>query len=440
MFSVKLMAASSQYTFGEGTPLATALFSVKFNSIVNLAGRSYEALAQEALGPRIGKVLVELTIGTYVLGAITGYVNIVGTTLTPLVNAISPTTFCVSPRIVQIVIAAAFFFPLSSLKSMAMFRFTGFAAFLCIMFVAAAIVSGGIQAIIAKGPAIASEIDFFNLSFDSIFNALPVVGFAFVFHSAFFPIWKSMADPSEKKISWAAYLALGLCALVYTSLSSFGYVSFGRDTNANIMANYPTASPWPFLFLSVFSFDSALRGFNSVFKFVVICSFCADTLMVVAKAAYMLVVIAAYPINCFVLRSSIDRLLFSRQPAPWWRCILLAFVLVVVSVVLAMVFAEYSVRVGYCGRIAWIYFVLYFPCFILHLACGQQKRHGSFLAPFCFVVFFFLFSFFFFLFISVFISERRDIGYCRLTTVMKLRFLRKKAVASISRGRSCLPG
>jgi hypothetical protein len=48
-----------------------------------LAGKSYRALAKQAFGRVLGKVLMEVTIDLYIIGTLTGYVNIIGTVLTP---------------------------------------------------------------------------------------------------------------------------------------------------------------------------------------------------------------------------------------------------------------------------------------------------------------------------------------------------------------------
>lgn len=305
--SVKIMIATSIYTFGEG--------------------RSYDALAQKAFGPRLGKALLEFTIDIYVLGTITGYVNIIGATLAPLINSISP-SFCLEEKWIQIIVAGCLLFPLSSLKSMAMFRFTGFAAFLCIMFVMISIIIGGARTIITEGANLTNNIVWADFSFNSIFNALPVVAFAYVFHASFFPIWDSMEDGSNKKITAATSLALGFVAIVYMAIGSFGYLSFGAHTDSNIMENYPAS----------------------------------DILMVVAKVGYLLVVCAAYPINCFVLRSSLDKLIFpSSQPAPWWRNFLIALVLVSLSTVLAIVLPTISLILGIVGSVPGSFLAFVFP-------------------------------------------------------------------------------
>lgn len=269
-------------------------------------------------------------------------VNIIGATLAPLINSISP-SFCLEEKWIQIIVAGGILLPLSSLKSMAMFRFTGFAAFLCIMFVMISIIIGGARTIITEGANLTNNIVWADFSFNSIFNALPVVAFAYVFHASFFPIWDSMEDGSNKKITAATSLALGFVAIVYMAIGSFGYLSFGSHTDSNIMENYPAS----------------------------------DILMVVAKVGYLLVVCAAYPINCFVLRSSLDKLIFSSsQPAPWWRNILIALVLVSLSTVLAIVLPTISLILGIVGSVPGSFLAFIFPAlFYIILVDNNRSKN-----------------------------------------------------------------
>jgi solute carrier family 38 (sodium-coupled neutral amino acid transporter), member 11 len=275
-------------------------------------------------------------------------VNIAGATLAPLINSINP-SFCLDEKWVQIIVAGAILFPLSSMRSMAMFRFTGFAAFLCIMFVMVSIIIGGARAIITEGSTIMDGITIADFSFNSIFSALPVVSFAYVFHASFFPIWESMSDGSSSKITAATSVALGFVAVVYMAIGSFGYLSFKTSTDNNVMENYPAS----------------------------------DILMVVAKVGYLLVVCAAYPINCFVLRTSIDRLIFRTQPAPWWRGVIEAFLLVALSTLLAIVLPNISLILGVAGALPGSFLAFIFPALFYIILVDNSATGVRWVAAIC---------------------------------------------------------
>lgn len=226
---------------------------------------------------------------------------------------------------------------------MAMFRFTGFAAFLCIMFVMVSIIIGGARTIITEGANVLVGVDNFNFSFSAIFSALPVVAFAYVFHASFFPIWEAMTDGSNSKITAATTVALSFVAVVYMAIGSFGYLSWKKETDNNIMENYPAS----------------------------------DILMVVAKIGYLLVVAAAYPINCFVLRTSIDGILFPKsQPAPLWRSALEALVLVAISTLLAIVLPNISLILGIAGALPGSFLAFIFPA-LFYIILVDNSKNGS---------------------------------------------------------------
>jgi solute carrier family 38 (sodium-coupled neutral amino acid transporter), member 11 len=239
-------------------------------------------------------------------------------------------------------------FPLSSLRSMAMFRFTGLFAFLCIMFVSGAIVYEGIRSIISDGGQIHPNMVYFNFSMDGVFSALPVIGFAYVFHTSFFPIWKSMKDPADKKISVASYVAIALVCLIYVSISTFGYIHFLSKTERNIMKNFPPS----------------------------------NILMIVAKIGYLLVVLCAYPINCFVLRESVDKIFFT-GPAPFWRRTLLAFLLTTAALVLAVVIPNLSFVLGLAGALPGAFLSFVFPALFYIILVDNRSSVRRFLACLC---------------------------------------------------------
>jgi hypothetical protein len=77
MFSVKLMIASARNMYGDSTPILCIFYRFQVlicmqSSILCLLGKTYAGLAQEALGPRIGKALVDICTGSYILGALIG--------------------------------------------------------------------------------------------------------------------------------------------------------------------------------------------------------------------------------------------------------------------------------------------------------------------------------------------------------------------------------
>jgi hypothetical protein len=52
-----------------------------------------------------------------------------------------------------------------------------------------------------------------------------------------------------------------------------------------------------------------------------------DMLMKVVKVCYALVLCFAYPMICFVARSSVDRIWFEDKPLTWIRSIIEAYIL-----------------------------------------------------------------------------------------------------------------
>ena len=158
-------------------------------------GLSYAALARASFGHR-GEILVEVFIILFTLGAIVGYLVILGDVLTPYINLL----FAIDRRLVVLFFGLFICFPLSTLRKMSMLRFTSFAGLFFIVYLVILIT---VSSIVGFDAPDFDSSRIVLVSLDGQFlTVLPVVAFAFSFHAnvneitrvSFFVISKSIVS------------------------------------------------------------------------------------------------------------------------------------------------------------------------------------------------------------------------------------------------------
>lgn len=158
-------------------------------------GLSYAALARASFGHR-GEILVEVFIILFTLGAIVGYLVILGDVLTPYINLL----FAIDRRLVVLFFGLFICFPLSTLRKMSMLRFTSFAGLFFIVYLVILI---SVSSIVGFDAPDFDSSRIVLVSLDGQFlTVLPVVAFAFSFHAnvneitrvSFFVISKSIVS------------------------------------------------------------------------------------------------------------------------------------------------------------------------------------------------------------------------------------------------------
>jgi amino acid permease len=253
----------------------SALILVKSSLFVFKGPKTYQDLAYKAFG-KVGPLLVEIVADLYLLGAMTGYTIIVGDVLTESIYELF--NWSVDYKIVTLVVTLIVFYPLSALKSIHSLRITSFLAIVGIVFLLVCVFLRAFQFISSNG--FSSQLKLVDSNIQNVFEAIPIILFAYVFHPSVFPVWSEMKDKGKFGISAAIYVSIIIGGLIYISVGIFAYLTFYDQTQGNILLNY-----------------------------------IGDPLMFIAKLGYTAVVAFSYPIMSYPLRYT-----SFRCPACWNEC------------------------------------------------------------------------------------------------------------------------
>jgi len=203
-------------------------------------GLTYAQLAESAFG-KAGLIMVETFIILFCLGTITGYLVIIGDLLSPYVNLL----FTVDRRLVMLFFGALICLPLSSLRKISMLRFSSMAG---LFFIAYLVIVITISSIIGLGAPDFDSSKIVFVSLDGKFlTALPIIAFAFTFHTNVPMVWREFGEfPKESKIiNRSIFISAAICCILYLVTGIFGYLSFFELTSDNILTHYPL-SKWYF--------------------------------------------------------------------------------------------------------------------------------------------------------------------------------------------------
>eukprot|EP01121_Diplochlamys_sp_Union-15-3_P003563 TRINITY_DN1349_c0_g1_i3.p1 TRINITY_DN1349_c0_g1~~TRINITY_DN1349_c0_g1_i3.p1 ORF type:complete len:358 (+),score=35.36 TRINITY_DN1349_c0_g1_i3:36-1109(+) len=198
-------------------------------------GTNYKELAANTIGPTVGPIIIEISIILFLAGALIGYIIILGDFLPSLLDLVWKNNE-VKKEYIQIIVAAVFLFPLTSLRRITTLSYLSLVAIVCIFFMAIGVVVRGSQFLHEYGVQ-KDRLKVFSFG-GGIFTSFPIISFAFTFHPGLFPIRNEMIDSSAKSISICVWIAVAICAFVYQSVAVFGYLRWYDDVSENIIVNY----------------------------------------------------------------------------------------------------------------------------------------------------------------------------------------------------------
>jgi amino acid permease len=124
----------------------------------------------------------------------------------------------------------------------------------------------------------------------SVLRACPIVFFSFSCQVNVCQIYEELPTSAERseKMSRVAWVAVGLCALLYTSISMVTLMDFGADLTPNVLSCYRLTA--------------------------------RDQLLHVAFLAMALAVVMAFPLNIFPARVSVIQMISSRKTQDFTIC------------------------------------------------------------------------------------------------------------------------
>eukprot|EP01088_Endostelium_zonatum_P003107 TRINITY_DN1414_c0_g1_i1.p1 TRINITY_DN1414_c0_g1~~TRINITY_DN1414_c0_g1_i1.p1 ORF type:complete len:579 (-),score=108.38 TRINITY_DN1414_c0_g1_i1:11-1747(-) len=263
--------------------------------------RDYEDIAR-LLHSDFGSIFVKLCIIINNFGACISYLVIIGDLLVPALtnwfgddfpphwfwnDIIFTRTFLVS------LITFSFLLPLSLYSKMSSLKFTSLLSLFAVIAFIIAVVFYYIHQVATGDKEDESDSDnnSIALSFGADWNSvkdvivvLPIITFAFACHANLLPISREFTRPVI--MSWAIPSStFGFSLTSYLVVAIFGYLTFLKDTEPNLIKSYPT--------------DSILLG--------------------IIRIIMTISIMLTYPMVSFPCRYSLDNLLFpSKTTAPNW--------------------------------------------------------------------------------------------------------------------------
>ncbi|KAH3757375.1 Vacuolar amino acid transporter 6 [Pelomyxa schiedti] len=171
--------------------------------------------------------------------------------------------------------------PISFLKKLSALKFTSTAGLISICYIAGMVVYFFFNQddITVTSSASPIEIRPVYISVETL-SVFPIFVLAYVNHMNIFPIYSEFGKENPtKKTYQVIFIAMPFCMICFLVVATFGYLTWGFDTSANVINNYPT---------------------NNV-------------AVVVARVCTTLIILASYPIVLNPARLNFDSALFSSR-------------------------------------------------------------------------------------------------------------------------------
>ena len=242
---------------------------------------TYEKVVEQILGQKARKV-VEISILIFCLGTAVGYVIAVGDVLERVVY-LSPSR----KRLAMTIVWLCAMLPLSCLKRIQSMQCASTVGIFSIgTLLAAAIVHLVDPAedsfiSLSPGSSLESFLGPVDASWLGVLRACPIVFFAFSCQVNVAQIYDELpgrgGEDKVRTMGWVTLLAVGLCGLLYSSISLVSLMDFGSDVQPNMLSCY------------------TLTG--------------KETLLHIAFMAMALAIVMAFPLNVFPARVSIIQMI-----------------------------------------------------------------------------------------------------------------------------------
>jgi amino acid permease len=301
---------------------------------LNPDAKSYEKLVKAVFGHKTS-ILVTWSVILTTFGACTGFLVIIADILPPIVKLVVSEPEWVSSRYaVTLAVSVIGILPLASLKNFNSLRFSSTMAIISVSFTVFVIMFRSVQTL-PLTEAVKSEIHYFNYGM-GIFDALPLISFAFGCHMQMIPIFSELKDnniPSRTNI--VIFSTGGVCLTLYSITAVFGYIKFPTSSEGNILRNFPDD----------------------------------DVLVNIARAMLCLVIVCHYPPSNYCCRAALDYLFIGNPQPSTVRRLVWTFLIWGLATIVSFVVPKIDVVFGLIGATANSLIVFILPAlFLIHLA------------------------------------------------------------------------
>jgi len=310
----------------------TLCFTLKiliWTNRIQPAAKSYEKLVWAIFGKKVS-ILVTASVILTTFGACTGFLVIIADLLPPIVKQIVDNDFLADRRTITIAVSIIGIIPLACLPNFNSLRFSSTMAIVSVTFTVFVVILRSSQSLV-DGPSVSSHYKAFNLGL-GIFDALPLISFAFGCHMQLIPIFGELTDSHIPSRGNAVIISTNLLCLVLYSLTAiFGYLEFPSSDEGNILKNYH----------------------------------CDDVLVNVARAFLCFVIVCHYPPSNYCCRAALDYLFFPQSKPNTYRRIAWTLLIWGCALTVSIAIPQIDVVFGLIGATANSLIVFIFPALFL---------------------------------------------------------------------------
>jgi amino acid permease len=299
---------------------------------LNPEAKSYEKLVRAVFGHKTS-ILVTWSVILTTFGACTGFLVIIADILPPLVKLVVSDPEWVSSRIaVTIAVSVVGILPLASLKNFNSLRFSSTMAIVSVTFTVFVIMFRSARELPLSEEQ-KDQISYFNYGM-GIFDALPLISFAFGCHMQMIPIYGELKDNHEpRRINAVILSTSSICVILYSITAVFGYIQFPKTVAGNILKNY--------------SDD--------------------DILVNIARAMLCFVIVCHYPPSNYCCRAALDYLFVGNAKPSTPRRLIWTFLIWALAAITSFLVPKIDVVFGLIGATANSLIVFIFPAlFLIH--------------------------------------------------------------------------
>lgn len=293
---------------------------------------SYEKLVLKLYGKGTS-ILVTVSVIITTFGSCVGFLVIIADLMTAIVSVIlehfnNTTTWLAGRIFITAVLSVIGVLPLASLKNFHSLRFSSTMAIVSVAFTVIVIVIRSAQSFAHVN--IAEKIVYFKMGF-GIFDALPLICFAFGCHMQVVPIFGELKDNHKNwRVNSVIIVTNIVCMILYSVTGVFGYLAFFECTKGNILTNFTNN----------------------------------DLLVNVARGALSFVIVCHYPPSNYCCREALDGLVFS-SPMTTIRRLAWTVGIWFSAAIVAILVPNIDVVFGLVGATANSLIVFIFPALFL---------------------------------------------------------------------------
>jgi len=294
---------------------------------------------QECIHIFLGKYassLAQLILMVYLVGACIVYLAVMYDCVSPfMLVMLGEDSILVNRAFLVPALCLIFVFPICLLKDISALAPTSILAVLGVVYLT---IFTCVQFIIDRSQGVElPDIDWtFNFNtyaniLPEYFLSIPIIAFAFQCHVLLIPVYASLKNPTQWKMILVIVVSLILCFTLYVVTGLFGYLSYGEETDGDILLNYPALNYAALV-------GRLLVGVTSMFS---------------------------YPISSFTTRLVIESFFLKNRNFKTWEYYAVTILFTAVCTLGAIFLTEISNIFGIIGSFGAVSLMFIFPGLIL---------------------------------------------------------------------------